>query len=178
MGIGIVSFQRERLVKAVDRLGVPSQSRQDRAAIIMRFGKFRFLLQRLVEAGECFLPALERMQDHAVVDQDLWRGLAHAHCLRDQPQRLGRLAFRKLDDAEHLQRVEMVGPMGKHLGINALRLVQLALGMERERLRESLRYLERLALWHRRRRHANPLALRGKKAPLSCLGRIIIALKG
>jgi len=52
----------------------------------------------------------------------------------------------------------------------------LALGMERERLRESLRYLERLALWHRRRRHANPLALRGKKAPLSRLGRII-ALK-
>ena len=83
--------------------------------------------------------------------------------LRDQLQGLARLAFRKLDDAEHLQCVEMIRPMGEDLGIDALRFVQMALGMERECLREGLRHLERLAFRHRRRQHANPLAFGVKK---------------
>ena len=83
--------------------------------------------------------------------------------IADQPQGFARLAFRKLDNAKHLQSVEMVGPMGERLGIDALRLVQMTLSMERECLREGLRHLERLAFRHRRRQHANPLAFGVKK---------------
>src|SRR5262249_40960739 len=82
----------------------------------------------------------------------------------------GGLALGKLDDAQHLQSVEMVGPLSKDLRIKALGFREAPLCVERERLRKDLRHFERR--WFRHRRHElHPLVSRGKKALLSRLAR-------
>ena len=58
----------------------------------MRFGELGLLLQRGVEAGKRFLAAFKRVQDHALVDQDLRRGFSQAHRLGNETQCFGRLA--------------------------------------------------------------------------------------
>ncbi len=157
MRVRIVFFQRDRLAKALDGLFVAPQRRKNRAAVVMRLGEFRLLLQCGIETRERFFAPLERVQDHAVVHQNLRRRLAQAHHLGDQVQGLAWLAFGELDDAEHLQGIEMVRPMGENLGVDAFRLVQTSLGVQRQRLGESLRHLERFVLLHRCRRHDPPL---------------------
>jgi hypothetical protein len=80
-------------------------------------------------------------------------------------------AGRPLDDAQHLQGIEMVGPMREHLRIELLCFRQLALFVQRKRLREDLRHIEWCGLGQLRWRHEHPLVSRGKKAALSRLGR-------
>ena len=163
MRVGVVLLQSEGLAEAFKRLLVASEPRQNRTAIIVRFGKFGLLLQCRIEARQRFFAAIKRVQDHAVIQQDLRRGFAHAHRLGDQAEGIGGLAFGELDDAQHLQGVEMVGPMREHLRIELLCFRQLALFVQRKRLREDLRHIEWCGLGQLRWRHEHPLYREVKK---------------
>src|SRR5262245_13295994 len=156
MRVAVIVLERDCLAKAFERFLMASEACQDRTAIIMGFCEFGLLLQRGVEARQRLVVAFERMQNHALIEQDLWRRLAHAHRFGDEPKRLGWLAPGKLDNAQHLQGVEMVRPMRKYLRIETLGLAQIALLMQCKRLREGLRHLERRRLRQRRRRHRHP----------------------
>ena len=105
----------------------------------------------LIEARECFVDTIESVQDHSVVQQNLRRGFAQVHRLGNKAQRFGGLPFGELDDAEHLQGVEVVRPVAKDLLIETFGLRQTPVRMQVERVRKGLRNLERLRL--RRRRH-------------------------
>jgi hypothetical protein len=113
--LGVIGLKGERLAERFERLLVAAS-----AAIVVRFREFRFLLQRLVEAFERFLVALERIEDHTIVEQDLRRRLAAAHRRRHQLQCLGRLALGNLDQPHHLQGVEMIGAGSENFGVERL----------------------------------------------------------
>ena len=146
MRVGVVGLQRQRLAQGLDRLLVAAEGGEHRAAIVVRLGEFRFLLQRLVEARNRLVAAVERVQDHAVIEQNLRRGPAQRHRLRHQTKRLDRLALGVLHDGEHLQCVEVLGPYREDRGIEPFGLGQPALFVKPQRLGEGLRHIQRSGL--------------------------------
>ena len=154
MRFGIARIDGERLAEGLERLLVAAERSKRRAAIVVRLGEFRFLLERGVEAVDRFLVALERVENDAVVEQDLRRRLAALHRGRDELQAHGRLALGELDQRHHLQGVDMVGPRRQNFGVEPLGLRQPALLVELQSLRRRLRDVRRGLL--ERLRHLGP----------------------
>ncbi len=106
-GLGIVRFDRDGAVEAFDRLVVALQRNQHAAAVVMGVGEAALAPDRLVEARQRLLVPFHRSENETMVEQHLRRIRAQLHRLGGEPQRRDKLAAAELDDAEHLQRIEM-----------------------------------------------------------------------
>ncbi len=113
-------------------------------------GNLALSLIACVEARKRLVVAPHGGQREALVEQNLRRRLFGAHRLGDQLEGLGRLALGELDEAQHVQRVEMVGPDGQDRGVEGRGLVEAALLVQIERLRQRLRHIERLIVLAKR----------------------------
>jgi flagellar basal body rod protein FlgB len=96
---------------------------------------------------------VERFEGEAVVEQHMRCIGSDLHGGGDQPQRRHCVAAAKLDDAEHLQGVEVIGPRREHRRIKPLGLVDPSAMMQVECLMHGARHIEGLALQQRHRRH-------------------------
>ena len=121
MRLCVVRLEAQRLAVALQRLVVAPQRRQRGSTIIVGLGESGFQLDRLIETVERLLVALQRVEDQAMVEQNLWRRLARAHCRQNQLQCFRRLASRELDQCQHLQGIEMIGPDFENVGIEPSR---------------------------------------------------------
>ncbi len=169
MRLRVVGLDRQRLAESFERLLVAAKRRQRGAAIVVRVGEFRFLLDRRVEALDRFGVAVERVQDEAVIQKDLRRGLAPAHRRGDELQGLGRLAFGELDQRHHLQRVDVIGPCAQDFSVQPLGLGQPALLVALQGLRQQFRDVR--GNFGERLRHLGPCP-RGRKLRLSRPARL------
>ena len=114
------------------------------------------MLERLVEARQRLLVAVHGVEHEAVIQKHLRRLRPQLHRRRNEPQRRRKVAARQLDDAEHLQRVEMIGPHRQHRGVEPLGLRDPPLMVQLQRLMHGARNVEWLALRQRRQRHGSP----------------------
>ena len=133
----------------IDRLFMAAKQCQRNTAVVMCLGKFRFQLDRLLEASERVFGAREGIKDEASVVEDLRRWLSHPHGGGNELQRLGRLALGMLDHPHHVQGIDVIGTGQKYLGVQRLSLLEAPLIMQPQRLVKSLRYVERPGIWQR-----------------------------
>ena len=116
----------------------------------MRLGKFRFQLDGLIEALDCFRQPVERVEHDTVVEPKLRRRRPRFHRGRDQAQRLGGVALRQLHQTAHMQRVEIIWANRQDRRVKFVRLSQLPRPVKFERLRMGLWDVERFSGWQRR----------------------------
>ena len=129
----------QHLVKAGDRLLVATQRLEGDATIIERADVVGPDRERLLEARQRFLVPFERVEDHAVVRQR-GRGFGigfERGC--DQPQGFHRVALLVLEHPAEMQRIELPGIGPQDGSVDALRLRQFPLLMQRQRLRDRRR---------------------------------------
>src|SRR5882724_11225611 len=99
--------------------------------------------QRLVEGRQRLVAALERMQHQRKVRQGVGRAGLHLKSRADEAVGLAGLAALVVQHAEQMQRIEIVALRLEHARVEARRLVEAALLMQRDRLLEGLAGVER-----------------------------------
>jgi len=118
-------IERERLLDARQCVRGPAEVAQGVAAVHQRIHVLAVDRQRLVGAGERILRPVERPQDARVVGVAVGgRGIDRKRPA-DQAVRLGELAALGGDQAEEMQRLELVGIAAEHLPVERLCLRQL-----------------------------------------------------
>jgi hypothetical protein len=90
--------------------------------------------------------ALHGVEHVAVIEQNLRRGGPLLQRSTGEAKGRREVAAPELDDAQHLQRVEVIRPHRQHGRVERLRLDDTALVVQREPLLEGTRNVERLAL--------------------------------
>ena len=112
------------------------------AAIEQRLLVARPQRQRLVEMRECFAIALERVQHIGEIDQRVRRVWIDLQRRRHQAVRFTHLAALRLDQAEQMQRIEIVRRRLERACIKFFGFAQAALLMQAQRLLQGLRNVE------------------------------------
>src|SRR6476660_8871614 len=111
--------------------------------------------------------AFECIEDQAVVEQNLRRGGSYPHCRGDELEGLGRAALGQLDQAHHLQGVDVIGACSPYQLVERLGVVDASALVQFYGLRKSLRDVKRPGFWLEHR-DSTPDG-RGKKVWLSRL---------
>ncbi len=145
----IARRDRQRLAQAFQRLVVAAERHQHHGAVVVGLGEFRFQLDGAVEAFDRLSGAVERVQHQPVMHQHLRRGRAHLHGLGGVLQGLGVLALVVAEQCEILQGFDVIRPCAENPAVKLRRLVELALLVQRERLGQRLRHVERRELRQR-----------------------------
>ena len=91
---------------------------------------------------ECFGVALEHMQDIGEIDKRIGRGRIDPEGRRHQAMGFAHLAALRLDQAEQMQRVEIIRRRLQRAGIELFGFAQTSLLMQAQRLLQGLRYIE------------------------------------
>ena len=102
--------------------------------------------ERLVETLERLLIAFERVQHDPEVDPCVRRAGIDLQRRGDEPVGLAGLSALRLDGAEKVERVELVGQRLEHARINLLRLAQPSLLLQRHGLLQGLPEIRRRAM--------------------------------
>ena len=112
------------------------------SAIDQRLRVARPQRQRLVEVRERFGVAFERVQHIGEIDQRIGRVRIDLQRRRHQAMRLTHLAALRLDQAEQVQRVEIVRRGLERTCVEFFGFAQASLLMQAQRLLQSLRNVE------------------------------------
>src|SRR5215470_9958464 len=100
--------------------------------------------ERLVETLERLLIALERMQHDPEIDPCIRRAGIDLERCGDEPVGLSCLSALRLDGAEKVERVELIGQRLEDAGIDFLRLAQPPLLLQRHGLLQRLPEAEKI----------------------------------
>ena len=101
-------LEREHPVERGDRFGRTRELEQKVAAIVERVEMIGRDRQRLVDAGERLIVALERVQDQGKIGQRVGRARMELERGGDQAVGLARFTALVIEHAEQMQRVEIV----------------------------------------------------------------------
>src|SRR5215813_10703821 len=122
------------------------QREQRVAALMQRVDVAGLQRERPVETLERVLIALERMQNDPEIDPCIRRAGIDLERRGDEPVGLSGLSALRLDGAEKVERVELIGQRLEHADINLLRLAQPSLLLQRHGLLQCLSEIRRRAM--------------------------------
>ena len=136
--------ERQRVVVACQRLGVAAKTGQAPAAIKVHGSACGVVRQDIVKCGERVLVALERIEDHSIIDQSIGRSGLRLQRGGDQAQALDRAALLMPQNATQMQGIEIVRIRREHGIVDLSGLVEPSLLMQRQRLLDGVGRAQRL----------------------------------